>query len=57
MFDKMMLILGTACSTIGVALQGMSMSAGPKQFAVQVVAIVCTGVGAGCLAFSPKIGK
>ena len=57
MFDKLMLIFGTTCSTVGVALQGIALSAGPKQFSVQVVAIVCTGLGAGCLALSPKIGK
>lgn len=57
MLEKFVLALGTACSTIGIALQGMALASGPKQFAVQVVAIVCTGVGAGCLALSPKVGK
>ena len=55
MFDRIMLFLGGATTTIGIALQGMSLPDGPSSFKVKLAAIICTGVGAGCIACAPSI--
>lgn len=55
MFDKLMLFLGGSSTAIGLALQGMSLPDGPVSFKVKLAAIICTGVGAGCIAVAPSI--
>lgn len=55
MFDRIMLFLGGASMSIGLALQGMSLPDGPTSFKVKLAAIICTGVGAGCIAVAPSI--
>lgn len=54
MFEEIMMHLGTSFTSIGLALQGMTLAGSdPKrQFSVQLAAIICTGLGAGCLATS-----
>lgn len=56
MFDKIMMGLGTVCMSVAGGLQAMALTSGPKQFSLQIIALICTGVGAGCLALSPKVG-
>lgn len=55
MFDKIMLFLGGTCTAIGLALQGMSLPDGGHAFGVKLAAIICSGVGAGCIAVAPSI--
>ncbi len=55
MFDRIMLFLGGTASAIGIALQGMSLPDGGHAFGVKLAAIICTGVGAGCIAVAPSI--
>lgn len=55
MFDRVMLFLGGSSTAIGIALQGMSLPDGAHQFGVKLAAIICTGIGSGCLAVSPSI--
>jgi hypothetical protein len=55
MFDRIMLFLGGTCSAIGIALQGMSLPDGAHTFGVKLAAIICTGIGAGCIAVAPSI--
>lgn len=54
MLDRLILGLGAASSAAGVALQGVSLG-GSTGFKVQVAAIVCTSIGAGCLAMSRSV--
>ena len=55
MADKIMQGIGTVCFSIAGGLQAMALTSGPKQFALQIIALVCTGVSAGCFAMSQKV--
>ena len=54
MFDRIVLGIGAAASTAGVALQGVGLgdTGGLK---LKIIAIACSAVGAGCLAMSPSV--
>lgn len=55
MFDKLMLFLGGTTTAIGLALQGMSLPDGGHAFGIKLAAIICSGVGAGCIAVAPSV--
>lgn len=58
MFETITKGLGAAFSTTGVALQGIALGTDGKSMVLQIVAICCTGIGAGCLAMTGKlVGK
>jgi Na+/citrate or Na+/malate symporter len=56
MFDRIFLFLGAMTSAAGVAFQGMAMGAPTAHtFTLQIIAIVSSSIGAGCLAVSPSV--
>ena len=55
MFDRIMLFVGGTTTAIGISLQGMSLPDGGHAFGVKLAAIICAGVGAGCLMVAPSI--
>ena len=54
MLDRLLQIIGVTASAFGVGLQGMNLS-GAVGFKVQIAAIACTAVGAGCALGAPKM--
>jgi hypothetical protein len=58
MFETIAKGIGVTFSTVGVALQGLAIGADGKSLVIQIVAIACTGIGAGALAMTGKlVGK
>lgn len=57
MFEKLAIILGTSLSAMGVAFQGISLGNPKSDMAVKIVAISCSGLGAGFLAVSPSMRR
>lgn len=56
MFGTIAKVLGGALTTIGLSFGGMAAHDGaPHAFALQIAAIVCTGLGAGFLAVAPSV--
>lgn len=55
MLDRLLLFLGGTSSAIGIALQGMSLPDNAHAFGIRLAAIICSGIGAGCLACSPSL--
>jgi len=52
MFDRIVLFLGAGASAASLTCQGIGLAG---SHAAQIVAIICSGVGAGCLAIAPSV--
>ena len=56
MLDRIALFMGAMTSAAGVAFQGMAMGTPTSHtFTLQIIAIVSSSIGAGCLAVSPSV--
>ncbi len=55
MFETVIKGIGAAFSFVGVALQGLALGSTGKSLVIQIVAIACSGIGAGALAMTGKL--
>lgn len=55
MFETIAKILGTTFTTAGVSLQALTIGSDKPTLVVQIVAIACSAIGAGCLAVTGKL--